>query len=97
MVEDKNRDEHGRLVKGNTANPTGRNGTEKLQKYRKLVKVSKIIKFLQGVIDDPEEATKDRVQAAKILLAKALPDQKVVEVGGVDGEPLTVVVRTWEK
>lgn len=96
-MDDKNRDKHGRLIKGNTANPTGKNGTEKLQKYRKLVKVPKIIKFLQGVIDDPGEETRNRVAAAKILLGKVLADVKSFEVGNKDGEPFTVVVRTWEK
>lgn len=62
---------------------------------RKKIQTSQLINRLQGHALGEHDMTPTQVQAAQILLKKALPDLNATELSGPDGEaiPLGIDVR----
>lgn len=64
---------------------------QRVEAAREAIKVVEIIEALQQCALGHTIMDKDRIAAAKIVLAKAMPDLKVVEVTGKDGKDLVLV------
>jgi hypothetical protein len=59
---------------------------------RKKIQVSQIINRLSDHIDGKVEMSATQIQAAKILLAKSLPDLRMLELSSSDDSPLTIKI-----
>lgn len=63
--------------------------------WRKRIQASMLVNRLtEHVMSDPENPvmSQSQIQAAKILLAKVVPDLKAIEHTGEDGGPLRATV-----
>lgn len=65
---------------------------QRVEAAREAIKVVEIIEALQQCALGHTIMDKDRIAAAKIVLAKAMPDLKAIEVTGADGAPLSVQI-----
>jgi hypothetical protein len=64
---------------------------EKMEAWRKSFDTTLLLKKLNGHVLGTAEMTATQIAAAKILLAKTLPDLKQVELSGDPDNPLQVV------
>lgn len=58
------------------------------QEWRERIRLGVILQRLDACAAGEIEMTPDQVQAAKIILAKMIPDLKAVEHTGADGGPI---------
>ena len=69
---------------------------EFLSDLRDRIEVIETLKALQECVDGKRKLTKEQVKAAEILLRKAMPDLKAIEVTGKDGGPIAMTVSRIE-
>jgi hypothetical protein len=96
---------NGKLFKtGEVHNPTGGNKkTEYLRQLRETIDFERLIKFVQQIVsgqikdnDGKKADLKTRGMLAMKLIDKGLPDQKAVEVGGKDGQPISLTIKHYD-
>jgi hypothetical protein len=63
---------------------------EKMEAWRKSFDTTLLIKKLNGHVLGTAELSATQIAAAKILLAKTVPDLKAVEVSGDPDKPLAI-------
>lgn len=65
-------------------------------KTKRLIQASQLINRLISHANGEIEMTQSQVNAAKIVIGKAIPDLKAVEISGDENKPLRMVVE-WER
>lgn len=64
------------------------NKTHHADKTKRLIQASQLINRLISHANGEIEMTASQVNAAKIVIGKAIPDLKAIEVTGEDGGPI---------
>jgi hypothetical protein len=60
------------------------------EKTKNLIRASQLLNRLTAHANGEIELTQSQIQAARIVIAKAIPDMRSVEITGEDGGPLVV-------
>lgn len=76
-------------MSGKQARPT----LDQREEWRKKIQASQLLNALGNHVAGKIEMSATQVNAAKILLAKVLPDVKAMEITGNNGAPLETVTR----
>jgi hypothetical protein len=62
------------------------------EKTKDLIRASQLLNRLTQCANGEVELTPQQIQAAKIVIAKAIPDLKALELSGNDDSPLKMVI-----
>ena len=73
------------------------NKTEHADKTKRLIQASQLLNRLFSHAKGEVEMTASQVNAAKIVIGKAIPDLKAMELTGADGGPLELIAKWQDK
>ncbi len=84
-----------KLVESGKPGPGGRKArVMRPEDVAKKIQVSALLNVLHQVALEDKKITKERLKAIEILLRKAIPDLKAVELSGDDNRPIAIEIIT---
>lgn len=73
------------------------NKTKHDDKTKRLISASQLLNRLISHANGEIEMTQSQVNAAKIVIGKAIPDLKAIELTGEDGGPMQLIAKWQDK